>query len=139
MCLPRQTSSASHSHCLSLSVEMYHICFAALASVLACIGCATATADLGWAPGWQPADTTATDILVAKGLFNLAAYEAQGHKQANCSLANAAVRREWYAVLLHEFDLRMLLTVHSGRHCSHMRGRHILMRCCAFSPSLLDS
>lgn len=66
---------------------MHHGRFVVLAYVLASIGCTI---------GWTPADTSKTDLLAAKGLFNLAAYEAQGHKQANCSLANAAVRREWY-------------------------------------------
>lgn len=74
---------------------MHQSRFWALACALASIGFTAATADLGWKQGWVPADTSATDQLAAKGLFNLAAYEAQGHRQANCSLANAAVRREW--------------------------------------------
>lgn len=51
---------------------------------------------LGWKSGWQPADTSQTDQLAADGLLNLAAYELDSHVQANCSLADAALRREWY-------------------------------------------
>lgn len=47
---------------------------------------------------WTPADTSQTDVLVAQGLQNLAYYEIQGNVQANCSLANAAIRSEWYVL-----------------------------------------
>ena len=77
------------------AVKMLHAGFVAVAYCLASIGYATAATNLGWKPGWKPADTSATDLLAAKGLFNLGLYELEGHRQANCSLANAAVRREW--------------------------------------------
>lgn len=57
------------------------------------------SADLGWKAGWQPANTWKTDLLAANGLIQLAEYEVfSGQRQANCSLANAAVRRDWYVI-----------------------------------------
>ena len=47
---------------------------------------------------WTPADTNQTDVLAAQGLANLAYYEIQGNVQANCSLSNATIRREWYVL-----------------------------------------
>ena len=51
------------------------------------------------AVAFTPASTVQTDILAAKGLFNLAVYEFEqavsGQKQGSCSLSNVAVRREW--------------------------------------------
>lgn len=44
---------------------------------------------------WSAASTTQTDILAAKGLLNLAAYELLGHSTATCSLKNVSVRKEW--------------------------------------------
>lgn len=47
---------------------------------------------------YQPAPTTDTDVLAAKGLLNLAVREIQQvlqGKQDSCTLANVAVRREW--------------------------------------------
>jgi hypothetical protein len=68
-----------------------------LSSFLVAIGFVNAGSEqLGWKYGWQPADTSQTDQLAAEGLLNLAAYELDGHLQANCSLADAALRREWY-------------------------------------------
>jgi hypothetical protein len=71
------------------------------------IGCVSAFVDLGWKAGWSPADTSKTDRLAAEGLFKLAAYQVTGHAQANCTLANAAVRREWYA-RSHVWDLWLM-------------------------------
>jgi hypothetical protein len=50
---------------------------------------------LGWKAGWVPAPSTETDRLAALGLWNLAANEAEGLGQANCSIANSAIRKEW--------------------------------------------
>jgi hypothetical protein len=61
--------------------------FFTLVYSIAAIGCASA---------WTPADTSKTDLLAAQALLKLGVYEAQGHTTSNCSLANAAVRREWY-------------------------------------------
>lgn len=59
-----------------------------------------------WAPlmlvsaasAFTPASTTSTDFLAAQGLINLAINQIelafQG-KEGSCTLANAAVRREW--------------------------------------------
>ncbi|KAH8601176.1 tyrosinase [Bisporella sp. PMI_857] len=66
------------------------------------IGCACGTSIegvLGWKNGWFPADTTKTDRLAAGGLFKLAASQVFGNRQENCTLANAAVRREWTTLL----------------------------------------
>jgi len=73
-----------------------NIVIGSLLVILASVSCTT---DLGWKAGWLPAGTPLTDRLSAQALLNLAAYEAQGHTQANCSLANAAVRREWSTLL----------------------------------------
>jgi tyrosinase len=48
--------------------------------------------------GFTPASTTSTDLLAANGLLNLAISQIQNAfqgKQGSCTLANAAVRREW--------------------------------------------
>jgi tyrosinase len=49
--------------------------------------------------GFTPASTTSTDLLAANGLLNLAINQIQnafsGKQQGTCTLANAAVRREW--------------------------------------------
>ncbi|KAF8851192.1 tyrosinase [Acephala macrosclerotiorum] len=67
-----------------------------------------------WAPvlaasaavAFTPASTVQTDILAAKGLLNLAAYEFEqavaGQKQGSCSLSNVVVRREWSTLLPSE-------------------------------------
>jgi tyrosinase len=44
---------------------------------------------------WTAASTTQTDILAAKGLINLAIYEKAGHSQANCSISQVSIRKEW--------------------------------------------
>lgn len=53
---------------------------------------------------WTPASTINTDRLAAIGLGKLAVYEAT-HGNGHCTLANAAIRREWYV----KFYLRKLL------------------------------
>lgn len=53
---------------------------------------------LASATAYKPADTSATDLLAAKGLLNLAGYEIQQAfegKSGSCNLGNVAVRREW--------------------------------------------
>lgn len=47
---------------------------------------------------FTPASTTATDVLAAKGLLNLAVYEVEqalAGNQGTCNLANVAIRKEW--------------------------------------------
>jgi tyrosinase len=47
---------------------------------------------------FTPASTTATDVLAAKGLLNLAIYEVEqalAGKQGTCTLSNVAIRKEW--------------------------------------------
>jgi hypothetical protein len=47
------------------------------------------------AVAWIPASTIKTDSLAAIGLAKLAVYEAT-HGDGHCTIANAAIRREWY-------------------------------------------
>jgi tyrosinase len=50
------------------------------------------------ATAFTPASTTATDLLAAKGLLNLAIYEVEQAAAGNhstCTLSNVAIRREW--------------------------------------------
>jgi tyrosinase len=57
------------------------------------------TYNSGSGSGFTPASTTSTDLLAANGLLNLAINQIQnafqGKQQGSCTLANAAVRREW--------------------------------------------
>lgn len=53
------------------------------------------TSDLGWKIGWKPAPSTQTDFFAAQGLARLAEDNILGHGHANCSLTNAAKRKEW--------------------------------------------
>lgn len=78
---------------------MRHAGLTLLSCLIFSIGYVSASEDLGWSSGWQPADTSKTDLLAADGLWKLASYKATGHAQANCTLANAAVRREWTSLL----------------------------------------
>lgn len=59
-----------------------------------------ASSTLSWKEGWQPAPSYQTDFLAAEALSKLAAYYAANSTQDNCTLENAAVRREWYCQLL---------------------------------------
>ena len=50
------------------------------------------------ASAFTPASTTATDVLAANGLLNLAIYEVEqalAGNQGTCTLSNVAIRREW--------------------------------------------
>lgn len=51
--------------------------------------------DLGWKIGWKPAPSIRTDFLAAQGLVRLAEDVVFGHGHTNCSLTNAAKRKEW--------------------------------------------
>lgn len=47
---------------------------------------------------FSPASTCKTDALAAKGLENVAAHQAKlpsNGTEGDCTLANAAIRREW--------------------------------------------
>jgi len=99
-----------------------------LVCILVSIGCASANVDLGWKSGWSPADTTKTDLLASGGLFNLVAYEVTDHEQANCTLANAAIRKEWYDARTQIWE--KWLTGRPGRLCCPMRGKHIRTQSC---------
>ena len=51
-----------------------------------------------------PMNTSLTDALAAKAHANLASYvAAKGYPKQNCTLENAAVRKEWYVM---DFVLR---------------------------------
>ena len=55
---------------------------------------------------YTPASTTATDFLAGKALLNLAidrifAAIKDPKSQDSCTLANAKIRREWYAVAIN--------------------------------------
>jgi hypothetical protein len=65
------------------------------ASIQFVAGDANAAA-LGWKAGWTPAPSTKTDLLAAEALRKLKAYYAGNHMPGNCTLENAAVRKEWY-------------------------------------------
>jgi hypothetical protein len=59
-------------------------------------GVAVVLASVSTAAGiFVPASTGQTDFLAGKGLLNVAISQILGHRQSNCSLTNAAVRREW--------------------------------------------
>ena len=96
-----------------------------MSCALVAIGCVNASPEnLAWKSGWQPADTSQTDRLAAEGLWNLVLFDYEGHSQANCSLADAAVRKEWYAS--HGWLSRLRL-IWSGRLSHPGRGRLIAM------------
>src|SRR6266536_3282561 len=62
---------------------------------------------------YVPASTWGTDVLVAKGLLNLAVYEVQqalAGSSDSCSLSNVAIRREWL-VFYREVLSREFLTM----------------------------
>jgi len=68
-----------------------------LSCVAYLIGCTNATNPLGWKDGWFPAKTDQTDRLAADSLFKFGLAQVLDKGQRNCTLANTAVRREWYA------------------------------------------
>ncbi|KAF1355335.1 hypothetical protein BDV97DRAFT_395703 [Delphinella strobiligena] len=55
----------------------------------------TAASLLTSAAAFTPASTSGTDALYAKGLVNLAEYEAANLHTSNCSLETGYVRKEW--------------------------------------------
>lgn len=70
-----------------------------------CLTWAAATAAV---VAYTPAPTFETDLLAAKGIVALALREAKknwvvGSRTPGCSLANVAIRKEWYVYSLEFF------------------------------------
>lgn len=88
----------------------------------------------GAATAFTPASTTATDLLAANGLFNLAVNQIESTVQGqagSCTLSSVAIRREW-SVPLNLIQLRSVTDI-SGRLCQKRTGKLTPMPCFAFS------
>jgi hypothetical protein len=80
------------------------------------------------ASAWKPASTVDTDILAAAGLVKLGVWEAL-HGVGNCSLANAAIRQEWYST--SQSMRSSIANQEIGHNFSHLREKLIRMLCFA--------